>query len=128
MINKELVDLIEVLKPEMYDILGRKLNRITSEFKMRLKEVLDERTRRGEIKGASVNYGCSDCVLHELNQLVPYIETKYKELYASVYPAVEDITDAPVMLQMIPDYYVDEEIRKQIPLQDAPIKAPRKKK
>jgi len=122
MTDKELVDSIEAIKGETYRIVNRELNKITSEYKMKLKAVQDERTNRGEVRSINVNYGCSDCVVSEINlNFLPYLESeRYQALKDSVLPT--EVTQ--VDLKMVPDVIVEEETKEVV----EPVKIDKRKK
>lgn len=122
MTDKELVDAIESIKDETYRITKREVNKITSEFKVKLKAIQDERTNRGEVRSINVNYGCSDCVVSEINlNFLPYLESeRYQLLKDSVVPT--EVTQ--VDLKMVPDVIVEEEINEVV----EPVKIDKRKK
>ncbi|WP_158798102.1 hypothetical protein [Pedobacter sp. L105] len=107
-----LVNAVESIKKETYDIVNKKTGTITHDYKMKLKAIQDERGRRGHTKSNDVLWSCGDCVLNEINiSFLPWIESiYYQQLKASVEPVTQ------VNLQMIPD------------TQDEPIKLKTKKK
>lgn len=122
MTDKELVDAIEGIKEDTYKIVNRQVNKIKSDYKQRLKAIQDERSKRGQTKSMSVNYGCSDCVLAEINiNFLPYLESnRYNEFKAAVVPSNQ------VQLKMVPDVN-NEELTNQ-PVEKGVRKAGRKKK
>ena len=122
MTDKELVDSIEAIKDETYRITKREVNKITSEFKMKLKAIQDERTNRGEVRSINVNYGCSDCVVSEINlNFLPYLES---ERYEALKNSVEPTEVIQVELKMVPDVIVEEEIKEVV----EPVKIDKRKK
>ncbi|WP_449439617.1 hypothetical protein [Pedobacter steynii] len=84
--DKAFVELVEEIKEETYSIINRKVDKIKSSFKIKLKMILDERINKGEISISSVNWGCSDCVVEAINWgYIPYVESQsYADLKASV--------------------------------------------
>lgn len=97
--NRELVELTESIKEEIYAICKREVSKITADFKGKLKLIIDERTKRNELLIGRISWGCPTCIVGILQLYIrPWMESvRYQELKASY----QQLTVVP--LWMVPD-------------------------
>ena len=101
--NKELVELTESIKEEIYAICNREVSKITADFKTKLRLLIDERTKRNELLIGRISWGCPTCIVGILQLYIrPWMESaRYQKLKDSIQPPTV------VPLKMVPDAGID---------------------
>lgn len=85
--NKEYIELCESVRQTAYDIINRKVNKITAEYKEALRKILRERFARTEIQSTNVSWGCQTCIIEITHNFTAYLESqRYLDLVASITP------------------------------------------